>query len=218
MYYAQQNMGNKDRSRKWFIEINPRAECYSEDIIQMELASCTNYAYIMHTKELDENGEKKDPHYHIYLEYENARAFNSMKNRFKGAHIEMARSKEYCIQYLIHKNQPLKEQYSINDVKSNMVDIMSYLEVPYYETFNPSKIILYIKEGTATISAFYKRFGHYIQTYLRLITTLINDVEQQEQIECRLYDIDIEVLMKVVQIKMENKLRLLEKDTDNIHF
>jgi hypothetical protein len=199
-----------ERSRKWFIEINQGAKCFETF---KELLN-DSWAYVLHNKDTDENGEIKTPHYHLYIEYQNARTFQAMRNRFEGAHIEAAQNREYCIQYLIHRNNPEKHQYKIDEVESNMHDINIVLEAPYFEIFNPAMILEYFKQGTTTIIAFYKRFGPYVKNHLTLLNALIKEQTQVDLVEGRLFQIPIQTLIRVVNQKLKTEIVKLEAEQE----
>lgn len=201
-----------ERSRKWFIEINQGAQCYES--FKELLTDC--WAYVLHDKDTDENGEVKAPHYHLYIEYQNARTFQAMRNRFEGAHIETAQNREFCIQYLIHRNNPDKHQYKIDEVESNMHDINIVLDAPYFELFNPAMILEYFKQGTRTFMAFYKRFGPYVKNHIQLINALIREQQQVDIIQGRLFEIPLATLIRVVNQKLNNEIGRLEAEQEEV--
>lgn len=96
-----------------------------ENYLQYQTLS---YCYILHDKDYDKNGIAKLPHIHIVL-------FNAPRKRLStyineiadnlninplAVQIEKAVNLEGCIQYLIHKNDIEKWQYSINEIKTNI--------------------------------------------------------------------------------------------------
>jgi len=82
------------RSRKWCLTINN----YEKNSVETMVENFdTNTQYII-GREIGENGT---PHLQIYIEYKNARSFNSMKKNFPTAHIEKAKGTarqnyDYC--------------------------------------------------------------------------------------------------------------------------
>lgn len=199
-----------ERSRKWFIEINQGAQCYESF---KELLT-DSWAYVLHDKDTDENGELKAPHYHLYIEFQNARSFQAMRNKFEGAHIEVAQNREFCIQYLIHRNNPEKHQYKIDEVESNMHDINIVLDAPYFEVFNPAMILKYFEQGTTTFIAFYKRFGPYVKNHMQLINALIREQQQVAITQGHLFEIPLKILLKVVNQRLRNENLRLEADLE----
>lgn len=158
------------RAKNWHITINKGATCYStfKEILSSE-SNCS-YAYIIHDKDVNENGEPKETHVHIILIYQNARQFDTICNKFQGAHVEEAIHLNASIQYLMHINNPEKTRYSIDEVVSNC-NLEPYL-LPENEAFNPDALVDYYNEGYTTYLALYIRFGSQIQKY----TTCINQV------------------------------------------
>lgn len=92
------------------------------------------YAWILHDKDIHEEdvkdedgnithvkGELKDPHYHIYLEFPNARGINSIANELGIAPnmVQIVRNKSGLIDYLTHRRSPDKHQYDDNEIHSN---------------------------------------------------------------------------------------------------
>lgn len=81
-----------------------------------------DYAYILHNKDVNENGELKKEHYHIALRLHNSYTFSCIANWFgipsnfvctvKGEWVDM-------LKYLTHQNALEKYQYDENEVISN---------------------------------------------------------------------------------------------------
>lgn len=77
------------RSRKWQITINnPAEKGYTHDKIKEILGQFNSVLYWCIADEVSESGTY---HTHIYLVASNAIRFSTMKNRFDGAHFEIAR-------------------------------------------------------------------------------------------------------------------------------
>lgn len=99
---------NAERSRKWFITWNN----YDIEKFANGLAGATYY-YCIHN-------ETDNIHLHCVLEYDNAKAFSSIKSLFPQAHIEKVANIYYCVQYLTHKNDTTdKKKYLFEDIKTN---------------------------------------------------------------------------------------------------
>lgn len=81
-----------------------------------------DYAYILHDKDVDEQGKQKEPHYHIAIRFKDtvntkyvAQWFGIQENyvgRIKGRWTDV-------LKYLIHGNASEKYQYSAEEVTSN---------------------------------------------------------------------------------------------------
>ena len=85
--------------------------------------SCIDkYLYILHDKDVKEDGTPKSPHYHVYLHFNNSRDFDfiakwfglspSFVNRIKGRFGD-------AIEYAQHLNAPDKYQYPASEVTAN---------------------------------------------------------------------------------------------------
>ena len=78
----------------------------------------TKYAYICHDKDKSPDGTVPT-HYHIYFKFKTPVHFPYLKEAFPYGDIEKSRSANACVQYLIHKNNPEKTQYSKDEVITN---------------------------------------------------------------------------------------------------
>ena len=86
------------------------------------------YAYILHDRDTDENGELKKPHYHVYMHFENARLFSAIANAFGIAenNVELVKSKRSLLRYFTHIDNPDKYQYSYKDIVSFNLNIENH--------------------------------------------------------------------------------------------
>ncbi|MCB6572333.1 replication protein, partial [Eubacterium limosum] len=76
------------RTRKWQITINnPLEKGFSHDYIKAQLEKFKSCVYWCMS---DEVGEQETFHTHVYMACSNAVRFSTVKNRFEGAHFEMA--------------------------------------------------------------------------------------------------------------------------------
>lgn len=96
-----------------------------EDIEKMvaSIASsyiATEYAFILHNKDIDPDGKLKAPHFHIVFRFKNPVPFEVIKKVFPYGEIKPAGSINATVQYLCHKNNPEKTAYEYNEIKSNM--------------------------------------------------------------------------------------------------
>lgn len=77
------------QSRKWQITINnPRDKGFDHEYIIFTLSKFKSLVYYCIS---DEKAETGTPHTHIYLACSNGILFSTLKNRFEGAHFEIAR-------------------------------------------------------------------------------------------------------------------------------
>ena len=87
-----------------------------------ETSCIMKYAWIIHDKDVKEDGTLKDPHVHCYVKLESPREFNQVAKWFdvEPQYINKLKSKfKNCLQYLTHANDKTKYQYSEDDVQSN---------------------------------------------------------------------------------------------------
>lgn len=76
------------RTRKWQITINnPLEKGFTHDFIKAQLEKFKSCVYWCMS---DEVGEQETFHTHVYMACSNAVRFSTVKNRFEGAHFEMA--------------------------------------------------------------------------------------------------------------------------------
>lgn len=81
------------------------------------------WAYIIHDKDTMENGDPKEPHIHLYLNFgQGGASFKTVAKWFKDDEQYVCKVKGRkgdMLMYLTHENAPKKYQYSIDEVKSN---------------------------------------------------------------------------------------------------
>lgn len=90
------------------------------DLIQNEY----NFAYILHDKDIiEDTGELKKPHWHVILYFDNPHYLLSLAKDLgiKPNYIKTDELKK-GLEYLIHKNNPDKYQYPIDEVKGPLKD------------------------------------------------------------------------------------------------
>lgn len=197
----------KDKARNWFITINIGAECFGSCLKDVKLLNYSHFAFIRHINEVSTETEKEEPeHKHIVLELVNATTFKSIKEHFKGAHIEAINAKKECYRYLLHasaKSNGVKKPYTLEDI---VTDSMTYYKsmIAYdpqrYDTFEDALICRYIAEGIRSPFAFLKRFGidtlkKYWSTY-ELILKEYRAVEGDRELKAEVEAIEIEIALK----------------------
>lgn len=80
----------------------------------------TSYAYIQHDKDTSPDGPV-GLHFHVYMNFNGSPVkFKYIKEAFPFGDIKESRSKNACVQYLIHKNNPEKFQYEKTEIIHNM--------------------------------------------------------------------------------------------------
>lgn len=93
------------------------------DILDIVRTKCS-YAYILHDKD-----EDKKPHYHVQCYFLTQHTLSAYSKLFGIPQnmIQVIKNKVGAIQYLIHKNNPEKYQYDINDISTNF-DIAKFFD------------------------------------------------------------------------------------------
>jgi hypothetical protein len=103
----------------------PDSESYDCEILLSTIRSkFTDWAYILHDKDTDENGELKKPHIH-WVGRATPRCLSVVSN-FLGLpenDIEVVKNFDNMVMYLIHLNDIDKFQYSPDDVETNLPNI-----------------------------------------------------------------------------------------------
>lgn len=103
-----------------------------EKIIEaLKRNSINEYAYILHDKDITEDGTQKKPHWHIVL-----RLNGSINERYicdwfgiEPQYIERIKGRFVdALAYLVHKNEPFKYQYDIKSIKTNSKHFKQLIE------------------------------------------------------------------------------------------
>lgn len=181
-------MNNNKQCSYWTLTINEGAKCFNDisNIVNQLVNDNPNiqYSYIKHNADDIDN----NLHYHLVIYFKGSvKRFNTMVSLFEGAHIEQTNAQRYkrCIQYLIHKNNPEKQQYRQNEIVSNieiseLADILNG-EGYDFELFQEEKLYDYMNEfyqseNQLNMEQFVKRFGlSAISKYYFVIKDLINN-------------------------------------------
>lgn len=103
----------------------PDSESYDcEKLLSIIQSKFTDWAFILHDRDVDENGVLKKPHYH-WVGRATPR-FLSVVCNFMGLpenDIEIVKNFDNMVQYLIHLNDIDKFQYFPDDVETNLPNI-----------------------------------------------------------------------------------------------
>ena len=200
----------KIRSRNWFLTINENCSCFGNLVNIVKAEKTNHYALIKHYKE-------DNLHYHLCIEFENAKTFSAVQSVFEGAHIELMKYKNVSYQYLIHKNESDKQPYDINEVICDNLDYYTLMvDSDQFEHLNTENIISDISSGYDSIMKFIQKYGlKQVNMYHNLITKLIAenrenmrlDYAKLEQEKSKLYE-------KISDLTTENELLwdVLEKN------
>lgn len=158
-------MNKNERQRAFNLVINKNAKCFNEvkQIIE-NLCNVALYGLILHDKDIAEDGQIKEPHYHLYLKFKNARTFQSIIKQFEGAHIESVINENQSIKYLLHNTSNAKaqgkHQYAVEELlTNNITKIQEILKEEDYHTFIIEDVPKYIANGILHPYSFARYFG-----------------------------------------------------------
>ena len=103
-----------------------------EEIYLKLVTSCTitKMVYILHDKDVEENGELKKPHYHVYLEFTKQMNPITIANMFNISDKLIIRVSNWCafVSYFVHAFDSDKYQYNISDAFTHNVDIQQCID------------------------------------------------------------------------------------------
>lgn len=117
----------KDRGegqdRKFVFVLYPDAEDYNCEEVLRKVEAVAEYAYILHDKDTDDEGEVKKPHYHVCIRYKNSRTIKTTANAMgiSPNYIQRCKNWKASVKYLIHdtKDSRGKFQYDMKDIVTN---------------------------------------------------------------------------------------------------
>lgn len=162
------------------------------DIIEEHKNIIVYYAIILHNKDILDNGEKKQSHYHISLILNNTRTEMQVRKWFEildkndnkiNCLAQQTIDNSAIIEYFIHKNCKEKYQYSDKDIVSN--NINAFVTAPPSE--DNCYLILQDMICGVKIYDLVKRYGkdfvyHYNQ-YRALVSDILNNERELENLE-----------------------------------
>ena len=125
-------MAEKDtRTRNWAMIVYP--ESAPED--WREILDDLHIPWIaspLHNKDVNPDGTKKKPHWHVILTFENKKSFHQIKaiaDKLNATIPQTCESLRGYIRYLVHTDNPEKFQYSKADIENHGVaDIEKYFQ------------------------------------------------------------------------------------------
>lgn len=185
------------KARDYFITVNENAECYAQALDITKELNYTLYAHIIHDSDMlynENTGEytPKRTHQHIVIELKNPVSFQSIQNKFPGAHIERVKYKKAAYQYLLHESPHSGEKYhyGIECITSNNIAaVKAAIEAEEgLEIFAENQFMLYIAQGCTTAFRFVKRFGlnvykQYWKSYQDMLALIDHDQEMTAELK-----------------------------------
>ena len=202
------------KTRNWFITINKGAECYQfiDSTSLNHMPYIKNWYFVIHKAGLEQE------HKHIVFTAKNAIRFNSVKEMFPGANIEVSKDLNASVQYLTHKNNVDKFQYDKSLViTNNSVQFQKLYNELSKEMFNADNIIEYYEQGCTTFLAFYKRFGANISKYQSLIKNVLNEIGLNTEKSIQYIDRRIETWLTYMErLKTDKSMVLKAQELANL--
>ena len=182
-------MAKEERKRVWFLTINKNAGCYEqlEEILEnLECEGHTTYAWIVHDKDIDENGELKPEHKHAYIVFDNAHTMTSMMKKFNGAHIEAPRDETRAYFYLMHDTEDSRKKgkhlYPREEVHFSRGFVEPKRKSNNKEAFDEDKIPGYIQRNILSALQFVQTFGiDAFNKYWRAYSTIVLDYKKYDE-------------------------------------
>lgn len=138
-----------NKHRVFNLLIYPDSEAYDcNEIISKAVQEFSEYAYILHDADYEENGEKKKDHIHFVGRLENPRSANSLSKAIGLAnnYFEVASSWKIAIRYLLHLDNNEKTAYTADKISTNS-DISRYLQNAEDELTQAEELLNYITEN-----------------------------------------------------------------------
>lgn len=111
-------MINNSRGRNWCLILYPIEDETHYKALEYIKKNYSDFAYIEHDLDLDNNGQLKKSHTHVVIHFNNARFRNSiaLELGITPNYVQSCNNINLALEYLIHLNDPDKYQYSIDKV------------------------------------------------------------------------------------------------------
>lgn len=124
------NEGSKNMSRYYSFRLISYLN--KESIEKICKEKCNHYAYIYHDKDTTEEGNPKEPHFHIVCTTKQPKSINSIRREFddtsgQNTLAKVADDMQLAYNYLTHKDNPEKYQYKTEEITHD--DIKYWIKV-----------------------------------------------------------------------------------------
>lgn len=136
----------------WCVLLYPEDPLHNEAIAM--LTDDRRAVGILHDKDIDEDGNVKKAHYHFVIKLPSPGTTGSIQRiipNVKENYIKPCKSMRGACRYLIHKDNPEKEQYKQDDIVGNIKLAKRYLNTNDDEADDVSKILEYVEAQEHTI-------------------------------------------------------------------
>lgn len=110
------------QDRKWELVLYPDSDSYDVSSVLAELVGVFDqWAYILHDRDVDSDGNPKKPHYHFYGKCADKLTSSGLAYR---VHVPESACRAVskwkgALRYLVHADNPEKYQYAVSDISSN---------------------------------------------------------------------------------------------------
>lgn len=150
---AQKKKNENYRNRTHMLELYPDNPSHVKAMEKIEKSyEC---AYILHDKDVKEDGNLKKPHWHVVLRFKDAKWRSALctELEIEERFCEEPRSFDNCLMYLIHYNDTDKYQYDVKEVKGTIKKRLKELinKVDKSEGEKVYELIDYIENQTDVI-------------------------------------------------------------------
>lgn len=112
-------MANPKQGRNFQGVLYPDSESYDCGETLQRLSDFSEYVYILHDMDVDEDGVLKKPHYHWLVSSKSPISKQTVSNRLgvPDNSFDFCRSFKAFLLYMIHANSPDKHQYSMEELQ-----------------------------------------------------------------------------------------------------
>lgn len=116
-----------ERSLYWNLILYPDEDISHKNALEY-IQHHYSYAYIIHNKDIDQNGELKKPHVHCVIKFNNYRWKNAISEELNipSNYLQKCNNLKSSLEYLIHFNEDDKTHYNINEVFGDLKIKLEY--------------------------------------------------------------------------------------------
>lgn len=141
------------RDRKFLLLLYPDDPSHCDAVARMRELDY-QFAGIIHTDDVGEDGEKLKPHWHFVVKFRNARWSNAVADELQIAHyyIDKCGSFDAALRYLVHADHPDKFQYEFNKVFGPLTPNVAKLLTMEDEGSRVLEIVRYIDDTDGLLS------------------------------------------------------------------
>lgn len=137
-------------SRNWEVIVYPDSDSYiAAEVLAKVSEYFEKWCYILHDKDLSDDGTLKKAHYHVYGKFDTARTPQTVSNAL-GVGVSSLRvvsSWRGAVRYTLHLDHPDKFQYSADDIVANF-DPVKFLKVD--DDLQAARIFSFIQSSCCT--------------------------------------------------------------------